>query len=155
VDGKEVGDVLNLEGKKASWTLNVYSPVSYEKVELFVNGEVVWTKKSKNSIGEQTYKGSIKIPAGGWVTARVSGGKTEWPMMGSYPFAESSPIWFGEIGSTTPSTKIESANKLLKALNVSEERLRKGYGQIPIPHLLGHFSKAREKLVIMVQEGQK
>lgn len=155
VDGKEVGDVIKSEGKKASWTLNVYSPVSYEKVELFVNGEVVWTKKSRNSIGGQTYRGSIKIPAGGWVTARVSGGKTEWPMMDSYPFAESSPIWFGEIGSTTPSSKIEAANKLLKALHVSEERMKEGYGQSPIPNLLAHFYKAREKLLNIVQEGQK
>jgi TolB protein len=155
VDGKEVGEVITTKSKKTSWTLTVHSPVVYEKVELFVNGKVVWSQKSANGMGSKTYTGTIDIPKGGWVTARVSGGKSDWPMMDSYPFAETSPFWFGAIGSTTTSAKVESATKLLKALEVSEQRLKAGYGENPIPNLLGHFAKAREKLEAIIKEGEK
>jgi TolB protein len=155
VDGKEVGEVVNTKSKKTNWTLTVHSPVAYEKVELFVNGKVVWSKNSENGKGSKNYTGTIEIPKGGWVTARVSGGKSDWPMMDSYPFAETSPFWFGAIGSTTTSAKGESATKLLKALEVSEQRLKAGYGENPIPNLLGHFGKAREKLEAIIKEGQK
>ena len=145
VDEKGVGEVIKSKKQKVNWSLNVFSPISYEKIELFVNGEVVSTQKSKKS-SKSTYNGSIKIPEGGWVTARVSGGVSDWPMMDSYPFAESSPIWFGEIGSTSSNSKIKAAQKLLMALNALEEELKEGYGANPIPNLLDQFAKAKEKL---------
>lgn len=154
VEDYEVGDVIKSKNKKASWKLKVHSPISYEKVEIFVNGDVVWTKKSKKGNSE-TYSGSIEIPEGGWVTARVSGSKSEWPMMDSYIFAESSPIWFDEIGSTTPNAKIDAANKLLKILEVSEKRMKQGYGENQTPDLNDQFSKAREKLVRIAGENKK
>ena len=117
-----------------------------------MNGDLVWTKKNKKGKGNQSYKGSVEIPSGGWITVRVSGGESEWPMMDSYPFAESSPIWFGAIGSTMPISKIESAKKLLKALNISEQRLKDGYGDNPIPNLLAHFDNARQKLLKIIEE---
>jgi len=152
VDGKEVGDVVASKSKKVDWSLQVYSPVAYETVEIFVNGDLVWTKKNKKGKGNHSYKGSVEIPSGGWITARVSGGESEWPMMDSYPFAESSPIWFGTTGSTASVSKRESAKKLLKALNVSEQRLKDGYGENPIPNLLRHFDTARQKLLKIIEE---
>ena len=154
VEDYEVGDVIKSKNKKAGWKLKVHSPISYEKVEIFVNGDVVWTKKSKKGYSE-TYSGSIEIPEGGWVTARVSGSKSEWPMMDSYIFAESSPLWFDEIGSTAPNAKIDAANKLLKLLEVSEKRMKQGYGENEPPNLSDHFSKAREKLVRIAGENKK
>jgi TolB protein len=145
VEDYEVGEVIKSNKKKAKWKLDVHSPVPYEKVELFVNGVVVAMKKGKNGNSE-TYSGSIEIPQGGWITARVSGSNSEWPMMDSYAFAESSPIWIDTIGSTMPNAKIDAAKKLLKILEVSEKRLKDGYGDNKIPNLLEHFSKAREKL---------
>jgi TolB protein len=155
VDGKEVGEVISSKSKKVNWTLSTYSPIAFETVELFVNGKVVWSQKAENSMGTKTYSGSIAIPEGGWVTARVSGGNSEWPMMDSYPFAETSPLWFGQVGSTSKIAKIEAAKKLLIALNVSEQRLRAGYGDNPIPKLLEQFSKARIKLEYMINNSQK
>jgi hypothetical protein len=43
----------------------------------------------------------------------------------------------------------------LIALDVSEQRLLAGYGENPIPNLLGHFAKARIKLENMINETQK
>ena len=151
VQGKGAGDVVLTTDKKTNWTLNVHSPISYEKVEIFLNGEVIWSKRSNDMPGSKTYKGSIQIPVGGWVTARVSGGNTEWPMMDSYPFAETGPIWFGEVGSSSTGAKIAAAKKLLEALIVSEKRLKAGYGENPIPNLINHFKKAKEKLVAMIE----
>ncbi len=153
VDDKEVGDVIKSNKKRAKWKLTVHSPVNYDTVEIFVNGKVVWNKESKKGTSE-TYTGTIKIPEGGWVTARVSGVKSEWPMMDSFIFAESSPVWFKEIGSTMPNSKINAANKLLKILDTSEKLLKQGYGENQIPNLEGHFSKAREKLVGIIGEGK-
>jgi TolB protein len=154
VEDYEVGEIIKSNKKKAKWKLEVYSPVPYEKVELFVNGVVVDMKKSKNGNSE-TYSGSIEIPKGGWITARVSGSNSEWPMMDSYAFAESSPIWIDAIGSTMPNTKINAAKKLLKILEISEKRMKQGYGDNKIPNLLNHFSKAREKLQHIVAVNKK
>jgi len=153
VEDKEVGDVIKSTKKKAKWKLTVHSPVSYDTVEIFVNGKVVWSAKSKKGTSE-TYTGTIQIPEGGWVTARVSGTKSEWPMMDSFIFAESSPLWFKEIGSTTQNSKINAANKLLKILETSEKRLKEGYEESQIPKLEGHFSKAKKKLVGIIGEGK-
>lgn len=153
VDDKEVGDIIKSTKKRAKWTLTVHSPVNYDTVEIFVNGTVVWSTTSKKGTSE-TYSGTIKIPEGGWVTARVSGTKSEWPMMDSFIFAESSPLWFNAIGSTMPNSKISGANKLLKILDTSEKLLKQGYGNNKIPNLEGHFSKAREKLVEIISTGK-
>jgi len=152
VHKKEVGEVITSNKKSIKWTLEVHSPVSYENVEIFVNGEVVWSKKTRNTKGNNTYNGKITIPNGGWVTARVSGGIAEWPMMDSYPFAESSPIWFNSIGSINPIVKKQAAKKLLDILTVSETRLKKGYGNIPTPNLTAHFNKAKQKLSNIIIE---
>jgi len=76
-------------------------------------------------------------------------------MMDSYAFAESSPIWFNEVGSTMPDTKINAANKLLKILETSEKRLKLGYGKTEIPILMEQFSKARQKLVNIMAGNKK
>jgi len=154
VDGKEVGDIITSNKKKLKWELNVHSPVAYDLVEVFVNGDVVWSNKSKKGNSE-IYTGSIEVPKGGWVTARVSGAKSEWPMMDSFIFAETSPIWFNEKGSTVATSKITAAEKLLKILEVSEQRLSLGYGDSEIPKLKAHFAKAKEKLLGIISSKEK
>jgi TolB protein len=154
IEDYEVGEIIKSNKKKAKWKLEVHSPVPYEKVELFINGIIVDMKKSKSGNSE-TYSGTIQIPKGGWITARVSGSNSEWPMMDSYAFAESSPIWIDAIGSTMPNAKINAAKKLLKILEISEKRMIQGYGDNKIPNLLNHFSKAREKLQNIVSENKK
>ena len=66
--------------------------------------------------------------------------------MDSYLYAESSPVWFGEVGSTDPVAASQSAQNLLMLLDVAEKNLKAGYGNTPIPNLLGHFEKARSRL---------
>lgn len=146
VDDQEPGQVIKATGKKVTWNLEVHSPVPFETIEIFVNGEVVWTKKDNYGAGNHGFKGSLTIPSGGWVTARIVGGTSVWPMMDSYPFAESSPVWFNNIGSTDSAVVSKSAKILLDALLNSEQRLHNGYGETPIPILQAHFDKAKERL---------
>ena len=86
------------------------------------------------------------------MTARVLGGNTGWPAMDSYLFAETSPVWFGKVGSTDPAAARRSAGNLLMVLDASERKLREGYGDLPIPELLGHFAQARARLAELAQE---
>ncbi|MFI1744535.1 CehA/McbA family metallohydrolase [Thalassobellus sediminis] len=153
VENFEVGDAIKTKKSKANWKLEVHSPVPYDKVEIFVNGDIVDTKKSKNGTSK-TYTGKIEIPKGGWITARVYGSKSVWPMMDSYTFAESSPIWFNSIGSTMPNTKINAAKKLLELLEFSEKTIKQSYRKSKTPNLMEHSAKARAKLMDMISKNK-
>ena len=80
------------------------------------------------------------------IAATAVGGKTYWPMMDSYPFAHTAPIWIGSKGSTETESRKKAAKELLSILEVSEQRLQEGYFDIPIPRLKIHFKKARKRL---------
>jgi TolB protein len=126
--------------------LNVHSPLPFDGLEIFINGVVVQTLDGNDTAGSKTYQGSVAVPPGGWITARVLGKNTGWPAMDSYLFAETSPVWFGQVGSTDPAAVKLAADYLLKVLNVAEAKMIKAYGNAPIPKLLGHFEKARIRL---------
>ncbi|WP_136480013.1 CehA/McbA family metallohydrolase [Cognatitamlana onchidii] len=154
VEDKIPGEVLKTRKKKAKWSLNVHSAIPYESVEIYVNGKLASTKKGNTKTGSKTYKGALDIPEGGWVTARVVGGAIDWPFMDSYPFAESSPIWFNNIGSISTESAKESAKNLLKLLEASKKRLENGYGNTEIPILQGHFERAKQKLLELIDREQ-
>jgi len=67
--------------------------------------------------------------------------------MDSYPYAESSPIWFNAIGSTSAAAKSEAAKKLLAVLRASNEIVKDAYSDNEIPNITAHFAKAEKFLV--------
>jgi len=146
VQGKGPGEAVDASAGTVAWTANVHSALPFERLEIFVNGSVVDTLDGNPAPGSKTYQGSLQVPAGGWVTARVLGDNAGWPALDSYLFAESSPVWFGEVGSTDPIASSQSAQNLLMLLDVAEKNLKAGYGNAPIPNLLEHFGKARARL---------
>lgn len=146
VAGKGPGDAVDSSDGTVSWTANVHSALPYERLEIFVNGKVSETLEGSAEAGSKTYDGNLQIPKGGWVTARVLGENSGWPALDSYLYAESSPVWFGEVGSTDPVAARQSAQTLLMLLDAAEENLKAGYGSAPIPNLLEHFGKARSSL---------
>ncbi len=153
VAGQLPGGVVTTDDKKVDWTLEVHTPVAFEKIEIFVNGQVVWSKDWKGGPGSKSFKGSISVPEGGWVTARASGGTSTWPMMDSYPFAETGPVWFKKRGSTANVSRVEAAKKLRDVLDTSFRRLRAGYGDAPIPNLEAQFERALQKLNTEISSG--
>ena len=147
--GKGPGDVVDSSDGTVSWTAIVHSALPYGRLEIFVNGTVIETLEGSTEAGSKTYYGNLQVPEGGWVTARVLGDNSGWPALDSYLYAESSPVWFGEVGSTDPVAARQSAQTLLMLLDVAEENLKAGYGSAPIPNLLEHFGKARSSLEAM------
>lgn len=145
VGGVEPGDVVRPDGQRA-WTLDVSSTVPYERAEILVNGEVVWSGPGLAKAGTQSARGSLTLPSGGWIAARVHGGATTWPGMDSQPFAHTAPVWIGAIGRTDSAAAKRAATDLLAALDVAEGRVRQAYRDAPAATLLGRISAARDKL---------
>ncbi len=145
IDGLGPGDVVK-PSEDANWKLDLYSATAVETVEILVNGSVVAREKGLQAAGSASYSGSLQLPVGGWVAARAYGGPSGWPVMDSYPFAHTAPVWIGQLGSTAPESRRQAAADLLKALTVAEERLRQGYGETPNPVLRERFARARSLL---------
>jgi len=152
VNGAGPGGVApTSSGKEASWKLTVASPIAVETVEVLLNGNAVWKSEGLTEPGKQTFQGSIEVPKGGWLAARVHGGTEQWPGGNGYPFAHTSPVWIHSRGSTDPDAASQAAQDLLRALDVAEKRLADGYGDIPIPKIQARFSEARQKLQRYIQ----
>lgn len=152
VSGVRPGDVVN--GTRGSgsgvretpWRLELRTAVPVDRVEVLVNGEIVWSGDGLRQAGSRTYTGTVRLPAGGWIAARVHGGETVWPAMGSYPFAHTGPVWIGEVGSSDPAARARAAAELRDLLNVSEGRLVAAYGD-GAPNIRAVFERARQRLV--------
>jgi TolB protein len=148
IGGKEAGDVLNAAaGQSLDWKIEAFATVGVEKVEIVVNGKVAWSGKGFN--GKQNYSGQIKVPAGGWVAARIYGGETRPPFADSYPFAHSAPVWLNKIGSRDPASSKAAAADLLRWMAVAEKELNQAYEGVAVENLRKRFSEARKMLLEM------
>lgn len=152
VDGAQPGEATAARPRseagptETEWALELRSAMPVDSVAILVNGEVVWRGSGLDAPGARSYSGALELPPGGWIAARAWGGETRWPAMDSYPFAHTSPVWIGEVGSTDAAAAARSARELLGLLDESEQALREGYGTTPIPNLTERFSRARELL---------
>lgn len=135
------GDVI--EVGKQNFSLFVTSAVAVENIELIVNGEVAWTGGSIAAGASSTFKGEIELPEGGWIAARAHGGNSSWPLMDSYPFAHTSPIWINHKGSTDAIAKAKATREIRRALRHIEERARLTYKNDDISVLLERLNLAR------------
>ena len=115
-------------------------------MDLLVNGEVVDTASGLDGPGVRELSGILNLPAGGWVAARAHGGEERWPGMNGSVFAQTSPVWIGEVGSYDPGAADSAARDLLRALDFSEAEVRERYGELPIPRILERFALARQRL---------
>ena len=145
--GAGPGGVLTAaQGGSVPWRLDVWSALPVEKAEMIVNGRVVWSGAGLDAPGHKSFNGRVEVPRGGWVAARVYGGRTAWPSMDSYPFAHTAPVWFGRAGSTEPEAAVSAARDLLRWLDEAEKRLAEGYSGTPATRLRERFAEARRKL---------
>lgn len=140
------GTIAARTGVDVPWQLTVTSPIAFETVEILVNGQVAWTGKGLAAAGRQTWSGTVKAPAGGWIAARVRGGSIQWPAMDSYPFAHTGAIWFSTVGSIDPDAARAAARDLLAWMDVADKRLADGYTGADIPRLKERFAAARRRL---------
>lgn len=141
------GETVSAVVGDASWTLDLYTAVPVDRVELLVNGSVVWTGEPLREPGHRSYAGSLPLPVGGWIAARAVGGLTNaWPAMNDIAYAHTGAVWIGRVGSTDPAAARAAAVDLLRALDVAEARLLAGYADAEIPRLRGRFQDARARL---------
>ena len=151
VDDMGPGKVVGSGGRSVSWSLNLHSAGPAEHVEIVVNGEVVWSGRGISESGSRRLTGTVDVPAGGWVAARVAGGEIRWPVMASDVFAHTGPVWIGSVGSVDASAQQKAAADLMRVLDASETRLGEGYGDAETPKLLERFGEARERLENLVE----
>ena len=149
---QQPGDVIVDGEREVAFTLGVYTAVPVDSVALVVNGRTVWSGAAPDSTGRRSYAGTVRLPAGGWVAARVVGPDiTQWPAMAEYAFAHTAPIWIGRTGSTDPGARRAAATELLAALGVAEGRLTTGYAGAEIPALTRYFIEARTTLELLAR----
>jgi TolB protein len=147
VDGQRPGDVTARAGADVGWTLDLHTAVPVDTVELLVNGAVVARFGGRTAGGSRRYEGRVRLPAGGGVAARATGGAIDaWPAMDSYVFAHTSPVWIGARASTTPATRRAAAEDLRRGLDAAVGRLRQAYTGTEIPALEAQFARARARL---------
>ncbi|HYN83757.1 MAG TPA: CehA/McbA family metallohydrolase [Pyrinomonadaceae bacterium] len=150
--GAEPGGVVEAApGRSVEWRLDAWSAVPFERVEILVNGQVAWSGRGPDAAGHKTYSGRVEVPRGGWVAARVHGGASRWPVMDSYPFAHTAPVWFGRVGSSDADAARRAAQDLLRWMGVAEKRLNEGYAGAPAVRLRQRFADARRSLEARVK----
>jgi TolB protein len=71
--------------------------------------------------------------------------------MHARPFAHSSPIWIGEIGSTDDIARAEAAADLIRAIDAAEMQARRAYQDTETPRMKARFDEARAKLRGMLE----
>ena len=148
------GQVITRAAAPTSWQLDVHSAVPIDTIEIVVNGAVVERVTAFAAPGSKHYNGTITLPVGGWVAARVSGPPTRaWPGMSSYAYAHTAPVWIDRVGSTEPAAKLAAARDLLRALDVADEAVAIGYAGADHPRLLAHYAAARTVLDAWVAAG--
>jgi len=138
------GDIV--QSGKRSFTLDVSTAAAFDKVEVLVNGAVVWSEPGLSAGESRKFGGELVLPEGGWVAARVYGGSTAWPLMDSYPFAHSSPVWINSRGSTDPAAKAQAVLELEHALNQLQAHALETYDDKNTSRLIGRIEQAKKAL---------
>jgi len=149
-DGARPGDVTRSGNR--GWQATLASATDIEMLEIIVNGKVAQTLSGIEAGETRTFKGEVELPEGGWVAARAYAGEQaadSWPSMHARPFAHSSPIWIGEIGSTEPVARTAAAGDLTRAIDAAEKRALEAYGDVEIGRMRARFDEARARLAEM------
>ncbi len=154
VDGKRPGEVLPAAGpRQVEFVVELAAALPVERLEILVNGEVAFRAPPGTpalaAAGHTQLRGRLSIPAGGWISARAVDEHMSWPGMDSYPFALTSPVWIGRVGSTHRPAQRAAAAELLVALASAESRLRAAFPPEQAPRLHQRLAAARARLTTL------
>ncbi|PWN05740.1 hypothetical protein DDZ15_12865 [Rhodohalobacter mucosus] len=150
-DGARPGDVTSSGSQ--TWQVTLASTTQIDSLQIVVNGSVVERLGGVDAGETRTYTGSIDLPDGGWMAARAYAGEQRgdsWPTMHARPFAHTSPVWIGEVGSTDPQARSDAARDLIRAINAAEMIAREAYGEVETPRMQARFDEARALLREMI-----
>jgi len=96
VDGHEPGDDIEVAARGSPnmhVKVDVASIVPVDSRQIIVNGDIVKTvPRTGADSGKLSFDGQIPVPDGGWVAARVIGGKSKY-IGDDYAFAHTGPVY--------------------------------------------------------------
>ncbi len=151
-EGVRPGDVV--APGRHSWQATLASITDIDTLEIVLNGAVVERIGGVAAGETKIYSGEVDLPAGGWVAVRAYASERQsdaWPSMHARPFAHSSPVWIGAIGSTDPAASAAAARDLLRAIDAAEKQAREAYGKVETPRLHARFDAARARLAELLE----
>lgn len=152
VGGAQPGDVV--PAGRQDWQATLVSTTAIDVVELVVNGVVVEVLTGIQAGQERDYQGSVVLPEGGWVAIRAYAGARQadaWPSMHARPFAHSSPVWIGTVGSTEASARAAAAADLIRAIDAAEQSMQAAYEGTEMTRVMARYQAARERLTGMLK----
>lgn len=146
------GDVVSSGSQ--NWQATLVGTNDIDVVELVVNGVVIDKLKGIKAGETGKYKGKVVLPEGGWIAIRAYASEPQediWPTMHARPFAHSSPVWIGAVGSTDADARRMAASDLIRAIDTAERKARAAYEKIKMPLMMSRFNEARNLLREMVK----
>jgi len=151
-DGARPGDVTSAGSQ--TWEVTLASTTDIDVLEILVNGKVIEQLEGVKAGETRSITGEVELPDGGWIAARAYAGEQKedsWPSMHARPYAHSSPIWIGEIGSAEAGAQAAAAADLIRAIDAAEMQARMAYGNVETPRLQQRFDEARRILREMIE----
>ena len=151
IGNAQPGDVIS--NGRQEWNATLISTTDIDVVELVVNGVVVEEFTGIKAGETREYSGSVDLPEGGWVAIRAYASELQedaWPTMHARPFAHSSPVWIGAVGSTEAAARSAAAADLIRAIDAAEQSMRSAYGETEMTRVMARYEEARSRLRGMV-----
>jgi hypothetical protein len=146
VDGKDIGEALNLEkGKKVRVEASGIGRHDFQKLELVHNGKVIQTKTTETKDGGHVARLVREFPVDepGWFAVRIDSRTTN--ELGQRLFAHTSPVWV-DIGGKRI-FDVEAAQALVRQVEEGQAEIR-AKGKFSSP-------QARESILAIHDEALK
>jgi TolB protein len=134
--------------------VELISTVAVDVLEIVVNGTVVERLDGVAAGKSRIHTGKTALPEGGWIAARAyasAPAEDSWPTMHARPFAHSSPIWIGKVGSTEAGARATAATDLIRGIDAADKLARTSYGDVAMPRMHARFDQARAVLRGMIE----
>jgi hypothetical protein len=95
LDGAQIGDELKFDApqQRVKFSVRLRSIVAVDHLELVCNGRVLRSFIAKGSVDHGEFTGSIALDDSGWCVARASTDAGRYPVLDTYVYATTSPIY--------------------------------------------------------------
>jgi len=93
--GAEIGDELKFEAaqRRVKFSVRLRSIVAVDHLDLVCNGRVVRSLVARAGVDHGEFDGSIALEHSGWCVARASSDAGRYPVLDTYVYATTSPIY--------------------------------------------------------------
>jgi hypothetical protein len=98
--GAEIGDDLKFPAaqSRVAFRVRLQSIVAVDHVDLVCNGRVVKSFATRGAVDHGDFTGNIALKESGWCVARASSDAGRYPVLDTYVYATTSPIYVSVAG---------------------------------------------------------